>query len=47
VIQRQLAEFEPLEEIPPDQRMELGTEARPDELAAEVEAFIDRSIWGG
>ncbi len=47
VIQRQLAEFEPLAEIPADQRTELGTEARPDELAAEVEGFIDRSIWGG
>jgi uncharacterized protein len=47
VIQRQLAEFEPLAEIPAGQRTELSTEARPDELAAEVEAFIDRSIWGG
>ena len=47
VIQRQLAEFEPLAEIPVDQRTELGTEARPDELAAKVEGFIDRSIWGG
>ena len=47
VIQRQLAEFEPLAEIPVDQRTELGTEARPEELAAKVEGFIDRSIWGG
>jgi aminoglycoside phosphotransferase family enzyme/predicted kinase len=47
VIQRQLAEFEPLEEIPTDQRTELGTEAWPDVLAAEVERFIDRSKWGG
>lgn len=47
VIQRQLAEFEPFGEIPAAQQTELDTEARPDELASEIEGFIDRSIWGG
>ena len=26
-------------------RMELSTEADPERLVAEVEAFVDRSIW--
>jgi hypothetical protein len=46
VVQRQLAESEPLGEVPARERMELGTEAPPDELVAEVEEFIDHSIWG-
>ena len=46
VVQRQLAEFEPLVEVPASARMRLVTEAPPDELVTEVEAFVDRSIWG-
>ena len=46
VMLRQLAEFEPLEEVPAVARTELVTEARPIELVAEVEDFVDRSLWG-
>ncbi len=45
VARRQLAEFEPLAEVPARARMLLVTEAPPDELVTEVEAFVDRSIW--
>jgi hypothetical protein len=47
VVQRQLDELEPYAEVPASARMELLTEAPPDELAAEVEAFVDTvaSFW--
>lgn len=47
VARRQLAELEPFAEVPVGARMRLVTEAPPEGLAAEVEAFVDRSIWGG
>jgi predicted kinase len=46
VAQRQLAELEPFAEIPASAQMPLITEAPPDELLAEVEAFVDRFLWG-
>ena len=45
VIQRQLAEFEPMRDGCDVVRMELSTEADPERLVADVEAFVDRSIW--
>ena len=46
VVERQLAEFEPLDEAPEEARTELVTQGPPEELANEVEEFVDRSIWG-
>jgi uncharacterized protein len=43
IVERQLAERDPLGDVPPEARAELLTEASPDELAAEVERLIDRS----
>jgi predicted kinase len=45
VIRRQLAELEPVGEGSGVTRMELSTDAAPDRLVTQVEAFIDRSIW--
>jgi predicted kinase len=45
VIRRQLAELEPVREGSGVTRMELSTDAAPDRLVTQVEAFIDRSIW--
>jgi aminoglycoside phosphotransferase family enzyme/predicted kinase len=45
VMQRQLDDLEPYAEVPASARLSLVTEAPPDELAAEVEAFVDRSVW--
>jgi aminoglycoside phosphotransferase family enzyme/predicted kinase len=42
VVRRQLADFEPLDDLPADARMELITEASLDRLVAQVEGFIDR-----
>jgi hypothetical protein len=46
VVERQLAEFEPLGEVSERWRGELLTEARPAELTAEVEAIVDARVWG-
>lgn len=43
VLRRQLAELEPLVELPEEARLELFTEAPPDQLATRVEGFIDRA----
>jgi uncharacterized protein len=45
VLRRQLAEIEPFTDLPAEGRMQLVTEASPDALVAEIEAFVDRSIW--
>ena len=45
VVRRQLAEFEPLEEITSQARAELITEARPEELATAVEQTVDARVW--
>jgi len=45
VVERQLDDLAPYAEIPASARMPLVTEAPPDRLAAEVEAFVDRSVW--
>jgi aminoglycoside phosphotransferase family enzyme/predicted kinase len=45
VLERQLTELEPLEEVPPERRTGLATDAAPDELVSEVEAFVDQAIW--
>ncbi len=44
VLTRQLAELEPFSEMALDARMQLVTDASPDELAARVEEFLDDSI---
>ena len=41
VLDRQLAEFEPLDEVPPAQRADLATVASPDDLAVRIEALVD------
>jgi uncharacterized protein len=46
VARRQLDEREPLSEVPEHERMPLVTTAPADELVTEVEAFIDRTLWG-
>ena len=46
VVVRQLGELEPFAEVPAEARMQLVTEAPPAQLVAEIEAFIDRSIFG-
>lgn len=45
VLRQQLAELEPVGESCGVTRIELSTDAAPDRLVVEVEAFIDRSIW--
>jgi uncharacterized protein len=45
VVRRQLAEAEPLTEVPPAARAELATEAEPEELAARLEALVDERLW--
>jgi aminoglycoside phosphotransferase family enzyme/predicted kinase len=45
VVRRQLAELEPIRDGCDVVRMELSTEADPERLMAEVEAYVDRSIW--
>jgi len=41
VVRRQLAEREPLQELPPEARAELPAEASPERLAMNVEALVD------
>ncbi|MGZ8688758.1 MAG: bifunctional aminoglycoside phosphotransferase/ATP-binding protein [Gaiellaceae bacterium] len=41
VVEGQLAEFEPLDEVPRQWRAELRTEAQPAELVADLEAIVD------
>jgi predicted kinase len=45
IVERQLAELEPLEEVPAQERLQLATEARCRELVTEVESFVDRLAW--
>jgi aminoglycoside phosphotransferase family enzyme/predicted kinase len=45
VVEHQLAEFEPLDEVPERSRAKLGTEARPAVLAAELEAIVDGLLF--
>lgn len=42
IAERQLAEREPLDDVPPASRTEIVTEGSPDELVAAVERFLDR-----
>jgi hypothetical protein len=46
VVERQLAEVEPLGEVSERWTGELLTEARPPELVADVEAIVDARVWG-
>jgi uncharacterized protein len=46
IIEQQLDELEPLQEVPRRQRIQLTTEAPVQELLGEVEAFVDRLIEG-
>lgn len=46
VVKRQLAELDPLEEVPARQQIHLTTDGPVQELLGEVEAFVDRSTWG-
>ena len=41
MVRRQLAEREPLEELSPEARAEIVSEAPPEELVMEVEALAD------
>ena len=45
VVERQLAELEPLQEIPAGSSIQLTTDAPVQELLGEVEAFVDRLTW--
>ncbi len=45
VLERQLAESDPLEEIPARQRIQVRTEALIEDLLGEVEAAVDRLGW--
>ena len=45
VVRRQLAELEPLEEIPAGSRAELLTEAPPGKLLGELEGLVDARLW--
>jgi hypothetical protein len=45
IVERQLAELEPLQEIPARQQKQLTTDATVQELLGEVEAFVDRLTW--
>jgi predicted kinase len=45
VVQRQLAELEPMSDAREVSRMKLSTEAGLERLVAEVESFVDGSIW--
>lgn len=48
VVSLQLAELEPLTEVPPEGRAELFTEASPGELLTKLEGIVDRrlsSLW--
>jgi aminoglycoside phosphotransferase family enzyme/predicted kinase len=45
VVARQLAEFEPPDEIASEERADLVTEAGPRELLTEVEALVDARVW--
>jgi hypothetical protein len=45
VVTRQLAELEPPTELPAEAQMKLVTERSPDDLAVQVEGFLDRLIW--
>jgi uncharacterized protein len=46
IVERQLAEAEPLDEIDPAHRAVLDTDAPAAELAAEVELLVDERMWG-
>jgi aminoglycoside phosphotransferase family enzyme/predicted kinase len=45
IVRRQLAELEPLDDIPGPALLELSTEDDPDRLALRVEEFVDRCVW--
>ena len=45
VVERQLAEFEPLDEVSERWRAELQTEADPALLVADLEAIVDDRVW--
>lgn len=45
IVERQLAELEPLQEIPTRQQIQLTTDAPVQDLLGEVEAFVDRLSW--
>lgn len=45
VVERQLAEREPLEEVPERWRAELATEGPPADLVAGLEALVDARVW--
>jgi len=47
IVERQLAELDPLDEIPDDSKAALDTDAAVDDLAAEVEMLVDERIWRG
>jgi predicted kinase len=44
ILEQQVAEFEPLDEVPEQWRAELRTEAQPPGLVAQVEAIADDSL---
>lgn len=44
IVRRQLAELEPLVEVPANTRLDLLTDADPDRLAVAVECFVDESL---
>ena len=45
ILERQLAELEPLDEVPDRRRAALDSDAPVGELAAEVEMLVDERIW--
>ncbi|MGH2984585.1 MAG: AAA family ATPase [Solirubrobacterales bacterium] len=45
IVERQLAELEPLEEVPARERSQLFTDAPTRKLLTEIESFVDRSAW--
>jgi predicted kinase len=46
IVEQQLDDLEPLQEVPRRQRIQLNTDAPAQELLGEVEAFVDRLIKG-
>jgi uncharacterized protein len=46
IVDRQLAESEPLLDVPENARADLYTEEPPQQLVGEVEAFLDRTLLG-
>jgi uncharacterized protein len=45
IVERQLAELDPLAEISEERRAVIATEVSPDRLAVEVELLVDARIW--